>query len=45
LIIMKMISIKIEDELIEKVDLYATNKGISRSETIRYAIKKFLEQG
>ncbi|ARM76498.1 ribbon-helix-helix protein, CopG family [Acidianus manzaensis] len=40
---MKVITFKAEDDLLQKLDLYAVNKRLSRSEIIRDAIKKYLE--
>lgn len=39
---MRVISVKIEDELFEKVEIFALNKRISRSEAMRIAVEKFL---
>ena len=41
---MKVISFKIDDELLTVLDLYAINKRASRSEIIREAIFEFLNK-
>ncbi len=40
---MRVITFKAEEDLATKLDLYAVNKRISRSEIIREAIKRYLE--
>ncbi|AWR97730.1 ribbon-helix-helix protein, CopG family [Acidianus sulfidivorans JP7] len=40
---MKVITFKAEDDLLRRLDLYAVNRRLSRSEIIRDAIKKYLE--
>jgi metal-responsive CopG/Arc/MetJ family transcriptional regulator len=39
---MRVITFKAEEDLLLKLDLYAANKRISRSEIIREALKKYL---
>lgn len=39
---MKVITFKIEEELLAKIDKYASSKGETRSEVIRRAIEMFL---
>jgi len=41
---MKPISIKLPDELLAKVDVYAMNKRLSRSDVIREAIERYLKR-
>jgi len=38
----KPVSIKVPDDLLIKVDLYAMNKRLSRSDVIREAIERYL---
>jgi metal-responsive CopG/Arc/MetJ family transcriptional regulator len=40
---MKPISIKLPDDLLIKVDLYAMNKRLSRSDVIREALERYLK--
>ncbi|AAY79882.1 ribbon-helix-helix protein, CopG family [Sulfolobus acidocaldarius] len=40
---MRVINFKAEEDLVSKLDLYAINKRVSRSEIIREALQKFLE--
>ncbi|EZQ06874.1 MULTISPECIES: ribbon-helix-helix protein, CopG family [Acidianus] len=40
---MRVITFKAEEELLQRLDLYAVNNRLSRSEIIRDAIKKYLE--
>ena len=40
---MRVVTFKIEEELLEKLDTYAKLKNITRSEAIRLAIKRLLE--
>jgi metal-responsive CopG/Arc/MetJ family transcriptional regulator len=40
---MRVITFKAEEDLVTKLDLYAINRRISRSEIIREALKKYLE--
>ncbi|AWR94942.1 ribbon-helix-helix protein, CopG family [Acidianus brierleyi] len=40
---MRVITFKAEEDLLLKLDLYAANKRISRSEIIREALKKYLD--
>lgn len=42
---MRVITFKAEEELLQKLDLYAVNMRLTRSEVIREAIKGFLTQG
>ena len=41
---MKVVSFKIENDLLAKLDLYAVNKRVTRSEVIREAIAEFLNK-
>jgi|GEM_PF-596277 Ribbon-helix-helix protein, copG family. len=41
---MRVVAFKAEDELLMALDLYALNKRMSRSEVIREAIRKLLEE-
>ena len=41
---MKVISIKVEEELLQELDIYAINKRVPRSVVIRQAIEKFLKE-
>ncbi len=41
---MRVVTFKLEEELLQKLDLYAVNMRLSRSEVIRDAIKSFLNQ-
>ena len=41
---MRIVTFKIEEELLKKLDLYAVNNRVSRSEAIRKAIESFLTQ-
>jgi metal-responsive CopG/Arc/MetJ family transcriptional regulator len=40
----KVVTFKIEEELLEQVDLFAINHKLYRSEVIRLAIQKFLRE-
>ena len=40
---MRVITFKIDEDLLERLDTYARLKGITRSEAIRRAIEKLLE--
>ncbi|TRM73161.1 ribbon-helix-helix protein, CopG family [Sulfolobus sp. A20-N-F6] len=40
----RVITFKAEEELLIKLDLFAVNKKMSRSEVIRKAIEKYLEE-
>jgi metal-responsive CopG/Arc/MetJ family transcriptional regulator len=40
---MRVITFKAEEDLVTKLDLYAINRRISRSEIIREALKRYLE--
>jgi metal-responsive CopG/Arc/MetJ family transcriptional regulator len=40
---MKVVSIKIEEDLLELLDAYAINNKLNRSEAIRKAIKEMLK--
>ena len=40
---MKPISVKLPDELLIMVDLYAMNKRLSRSDVIREALERYLK--
>ncbi|QKR00940.1 ribbon-helix-helix protein, CopG family [Metallosphaera tengchongensis] len=40
---MRVVTFKAEEDLLLKLDLYAANKRIARSEIIRDALKKYLE--
>ena len=39
---MRVVTFKLDEELLEKLDLYAINNGLFRSEVIREAIKLYL---
>jgi len=39
---MKPISVKLPDELLVEIDIYAMNKRLSRSDVIREAIERYL---
>jgi len=41
---MRVVTFKVEEELLKKLDLYAVNVRLSRSEVIREAIRVFLTQ-
>ena len=41
---MKVVTFKIDDELLEKLELYAINRKLSRSDVIREAIQRFLRE-
>ena len=41
---MRVVTFKIEEELLAQLDLYAINKRISRSEVIREALERFLKE-
>ena len=41
---MKVVTFKIDDELLEKLELYAINRKLSRSHVIREAIGRFLRE-
>ncbi len=40
---MKVVTFKIDDDLLEKLDSYARLKGVTRSEVIRKAIELYLK--
>lgn len=40
---MRVVTFKLEDELLRELDLYAINKRLSRSEVIRLALLKYLK--
>ncbi len=40
---LRIVTFKIEEELLEAVDIYAKNRNLSRSEVIRLALKMLLE--
>ena len=40
---MKPISVKLSDELLTEVDIYAMNKRLSRSDVIREALERYLK--
>jgi len=40
---MKPISVKLSDGLLTKVDIYAMNKRLSRSDVIREALERYLK--
>jgi len=42
---LKVVAFKIEEELLKELDLFAMNHRLYRSEAIRLAIQKFLEEG
>ncbi len=39
---MRVVTFKLEEELLQKLDLYAVNARVTRSEVIREALKLFL---
>ena len=39
---MRIVTFKLEDELLERLDLYARSKGKTRSEIIRRALQTYL---
>ncbi len=39
---MRVVTFKIEEELLEKIDLYARSRGKTRSEVIRRALELYL---
>lgn len=41
---MKIISFKVEEELLQELDIYAINKRIPRSVIIRQAIERLLRE-
>ncbi len=41
---MRVVTFKMDEELLEKLDTYARLKGITRSEAIRMAIIKLLKE-
>jgi metal-responsive CopG/Arc/MetJ family transcriptional regulator len=41
---LRVVTFKVEQYLLDLVDLYATNHGMYRSEVIRLAIKRLLEE-
>ncbi|PVU73253.1 CopG family transcriptional regulator [Sulfolobales archaeon SCGC AB-777_J03] len=41
---MRIVSFKIEEELLMKLDVYALNKRLSRSDVIREALEKYLKE-
>ncbi len=41
---MRVVTFKMDEDLLEKLDTYARLKGMTRSEAIRLAIKKLLEE-
>lgn len=41
---MRVVTFKIDEDLLERLDLYARLKGITRSEAIRRAIELLLER-
>ncbi|MEM0173197.1 MAG: ribbon-helix-helix protein, CopG family [Sulfolobaceae archaeon] len=41
---MRVITFKLDEELLTKLDLYCINKRLSRSEVIRSAIISYLER-
>ncbi len=41
---MRVVTFKIDEDLLERLDLYARLKGITRSEAIRKAIEEMLER-
>ncbi|BCU68515.1 hypothetical protein HS7_19520 [Sulfolobales archaeon HS-7] len=42
---MRTLSVKLSEELAEKLDVYVMNKGISRSSAIRDAILQYIKEG
>ena len=40
---MRIVSFKIEEELLMKLDVYALNRRLSRSDVIREALEKYLK--
>ncbi|MEM4146946.1 ribbon-helix-helix protein, CopG family (plasmid) [Sulfolobus tengchongensis] len=41
---MRVVTFKVEEDLLQQLDLYALNNRISRSEAIRYAIEMLLRE-
>ena len=41
---MKVVTFKLEEELLRRIDQYATAKNMVRSEVIRRALKSYLER-
>ena len=41
---MRIVSVHIDSELLEMLDMIASKKGMNRSEIIRYAIREMLKQ-
>ncbi len=39
---MRVVTFKLEEELLQKLDLYAVNARVTRSEVIREALKRYL---
>ncbi|PVU75829.1 CopG family transcriptional regulator [Sulfolobus sp. SCGC AB-777_G06] len=42
---MRVVTFKLDEELLQLLDLYCINNKLVRSEVIRLAIQKFLEEG
>ena len=40
---MRIITIKVNENFLQKIDRYAVNNRLSRSEVVRLALEKFLE--
>jgi metal-responsive CopG/Arc/MetJ family transcriptional regulator len=40
-----VVSFKLEQDLLQKLDLYAINSGLTRSEVIRKALEFYLSNG
>jgi len=40
----KPVSVKLPDELLVEIDIYAMNKRLSRSDVIREAIERYLKR-
>jgi len=41
---MRVVTFKLEEELLQKLDLYAINSKVTRSEVIREALKQYLSK-
>ncbi len=41
---MRVVTFKVEADLLEQIDIYAMNHGLNRSEAIRLAMQKLIEE-
>ena len=39
---MRVVTFKLDEDLLQKLDLYAVNSGLTRSQVIREALKRYL---